>query len=405
MPAPLSVPNRSMRRLFLRRQGIAPARPGFDKARLLERIEQLGYVQVDSINVVERAHHLILFSREPGYRRELLAELLERDRRLFEHWTHDASILPAAYFPHWRHRFEVTGSQLGAPRWKNRLGREPRRVLEAVRERVRREGPLRSRDFENEGSVRRSSWWGWTHEKAALEFLWLRGDLGVSHRDGFEKVYDLMENVVPARERRRRIGREASVDWKCREALKRLGAATPAEIAAFWDSFSLAEARAWVEAEEKAGKLVPVAIETADGSRPRTRVAPPDIAEALEAAPAAPRGLRLLSPFDPLIRDRKRTAWLFGFDYRVEVFVPAARRKYGYYVLPILEGDRFTGRIDCKTHREAGFLEVKGLWWESGIEATAARTEALRRALDRLARFVGVREVRSLATPSKRRSG
>ena len=177
--------------------------------------------------------------------------------------------------------------------------------------------------------------------------------------------------------------------------MKRLGAATPAELAAFWGSFPLADARAWAESEAKAGRLVPVAVETADGSKPRTRIARPDLTEALAAAPAPPRALRLLCPFDPLIRDRKRAAWLFGFDYRVEVFVPAARREYGYYVLPILEGDRFTGRIDLKTHREEGFLEVKGLWWEPGIEATAKRREALRRCLDRLARFVGVREVRS----------
>jgi uncharacterized protein YcaQ len=402
MPVPLSIKNRSMRRLFLERQAITPARPGFDKARLLELIEKLGYVQVDSINVVERAHHLILFTREPGYQRELLAELLERDRRLFEHWTHDASILPVSSFRHWRHRFDVLSTPFGARHWESRLGRDPRQLLDAVRARIRKEGALRSRDFENEGSAGRSSWWGWTQEKAALEFLWHSGELGISHRDGFQKVYDRVENVVPARERRRRIGREASLDWKCSEALTRLGAATPAEIAAFWDSFPLADARAWVEAEGKAGKLIPVAIETVDGSKPRTRVSRPDVAETLDAAPAAPRGMRLLSPFDPLIRDRKRAAWLFGFDYRIEVFVPAARREYGYYVLPILEGDRFTGRIDLKTHREEGFLEVKGLWWEPGVEATAARTEALRRCLDRLARFVGVLEVRSLGAASRR---
>ncbi len=400
MPDPLFIPNGSMRRLFLQRHAIAPARPGFDQTRLLELIEQLGYVQVDSINVVERAHHLILLSREPRYRREQLAELLEQDRRLFEHWTHDASILPVSHFPHWRHRFEVARERFGGHTW-NRLGRDPHRVLDTVRERIRKEGALRARNFESKGRGKRGAWWGWTEEKAALEFLWLSGELGISHRVAFQKVYDRIENVVPARERRRRISREASIDWKCREALTRLGAATPAEIAAFWDSYPLAEARTWVDAEGTAGNLIPVAVESADGSKPRPRVAAVDIAVSLESAPPAPRGMRLLSPFDPLIRDRKRASWLFGFDYRVEVFVPAARRKYGYYVLPILEGDRFTGRIDLKTHRDEGFLEVKGLWWESDIEATPARKDALRRCLDRLARFVGVREVRPSARASR----
>lgn len=395
MPAPLPVPNRAMRRLVLERQGIAPTRRGFDKARLLELIEQLGYVQVDSINVVERAHHLILFSREPRYRRELLTELLERDRLLFEHWTHDACILPASHFPHWRHRFDDPSAGVLGRHSKSRMGRNADALLDAVRERIRREGPLRTRDFENAANVERGSWWGWTREKAALEYLWLSGELGISHRVDFQKAYDLIERVVPARERRRRVTRAASLDWKCSEALTRLGAATPAEIAAFWDSYSLAEARSWVETEEAAGRLVEVAIETADGSKPRTRFARPD----LEAAPAAPRRMRLLSPFDPVVRDRKRTAWLFGFQYRIEVFVPAARREYGYYVLPILEGDRFTGRIDLKTDRKAGRLEVKGLWWEPGIEATPARKQALKRCLDRLARFVGVPEVGALGAP------
>ena len=110
MPPPLPVPNRRMRRLVLERQAIGPARPGFDKEGLLALIEQLGYVQVDSINVVERAHHLILFSRQPRYRREWLTQLVEQDRSLFEHWTHDASLLPASLFPHWRHRFEAAES-------------------------------------------------------------------------------------------------------------------------------------------------------------------------------------------------------------------------------------------------------------------------------------------------------
>ena len=173
MSAPLSVPNRAMRRLFLAGQAIAPARPGFDKAKLLELVEQLGYVQVDSINVVERAHHLTLFARAPAYRREMLSELIEQDRRLFEHWTHDASILPVSLFPHWRHRFDdAKAGVIGRHSWK-RLGGDPQRLLDAVEERIRKEGPLRSRDFENGGGPRRSSWWGWTREKAALEHLWL----------------------------------------------------------------------------------------------------------------------------------------------------------------------------------------------------------------------------------------
>ncbi|MBW2724578.1 MAG: YcaQ family DNA glycosylase [Deltaproteobacteria bacterium] len=392
-----SISNRAMRRLFLERQGLSsPARPRFDKRDLLQLVEQLAYVQVDSINVVERAHHLILFARDRRYRREMLDELLEADHQLFEHWTHDACILPASYYPHWQHRFDVARKRLAEPRWRKRLGPRPQRVLNEVRRRIEREGPLRTRDFSNGGGVKRDSWWGWTHEKTALEFLWRTGELGISRRDGFEKVYDRMEEVVPVRHRNKKIDWEESLDWKCREALKRLGAATAVELAGFWSSFSTRTVKQWLASELAAGRVIEVAVETADGSRSRPRAALPECLEHLATAPAASRSMRLLSPFDPLIRDRKRTAWLFGFDYRIEVFVPAAKREYGYYVLPILEGDRLTGRIDLKTHRKQGFLEVKGLWWEPGTRVTPARLEALHGCLGRLANFVGVDEVRGL---------
>jgi len=386
-----------MRRYFLDRQGLArsPHSP-FDKKELLRLVEKLAYVQVDSINVVERAHHMILFSRNRRYLREMLTELIERDQELFEHWTHDACILPASYFPHWRHRFDTARRRLREPRWRGRLGPRPNQVLDRVRRRIRSEGPLRTRDFENSGGVQRGSWWGWTREKTALEFLWRCGELGIRRREGFEKFYDRIDAVVPARHREQKIDRESSVDWKCREALERLGAATAVEIASFWSSFPTSTVREWMEAQRRAGRLIDVTVAAADGSAPRPRVALPQFIEGLRNAPTPPRGMRLLSPFDPAIRDRKRTAWLFGFDYRIEVFVPAMQREYGYYVLPILEGDRFTGRIDLKAHRKHGFLEVKGLWWEPTTEVSQKRKEALGRCLAHLAKFIGVDEIRGL---------
>jgi len=390
-----SISNRAMRKFLLQRQGFADStRKDFDKAELLRLIHQLAYVQVDSINVVERAHHMILFSRDRRYRREMLSDLLEGERQLFEHWTHDACIIPASYYPHWQHRFESARKRLAGPRWRKRLGPRPQQVLDEVLARIDREGPLRTRDFANGGAVKRSAWWGWTQEKTALEFLWRSGELGISRRERFEKVYDRMESVIPSRYRDEKIEWQASVDWMCREALKRLGAATAVEIAEFWSSCSTATVNGWLEAERKTGGVVEVEVETVDGSRIRPRAALPEFLEEISRVPSPTRSMRLLSPFDPLIRDRKRTAWLFGFDYRIEVFIPAAKREYGYYVFPILEGDRFTGRIDLKAWRKEGFLEVKGLWWEPGTRATAARTDALRRCLTRLAKFVQLEEVR-----------
>jgi uncharacterized protein YcaQ len=401
---PASISNRAMRRLVLEEQALseAPTSP-FDKVKLQALVEQLAYVQVDSINVVERAHHMILFSRNRNYKREMLYDLIEEEGSLFEHWTHDACIVPSSMFKHWQHRFDAASKRLREPRWSRRLGTKPNQVLNAVRKRIDAEGPLRTRDFENAAGVKRGSWWGWTQEKAALEYLWRTGEFGIARREGFQKVYDRMENIVPAHHRDQKVDWEESVDWKCRAALKRMGAATAVELAGFWHTFSTSTARKWLEKETTTGGLVQVATKTADGSTPRIRFALTEIFDRVAASQTPSRGMRLVSPFDPVIRDRKRLSWLFGFDYRIEVFVPAAKREYGYYVLPILEGDRFTGRIDLKAHRKEGALEVLGLWWEPGIKASAARITSLRQNLLRLAAFVGVEELRGFDKPKPKR--
>ncbi len=388
------VENRAMRRYLLDRSGLsATPTARFDKAALLALIERLGYVQIDSIQVVERAHHMILYTRNRNYDREMLRELLEEDRSCFEHWTHDACIIPTTYFPHWHHRFAQARKRLSRGHYAERLGAKPARVLSHVRKRVEREGALRTRDFENAGNVKRESWWGWTQEKTALEVLWRCGELAISHRNGFEKAYDRIEAVIPAEVRDHKIDKAQSVAWKCEQALERLGAASPAEIAGFWGSFNTDTASAWVRSGLASGRLAEVRVEDACGKPGPPRVAFAELATGLDSATQAPRGLRLLSPFDPLIRDRKRTANVFGFDYRIEVFVPAAKRQYGYYVFPILEGERLTGRVDLKAHRAKGTLEVKGLWWEEGVRANAARYERLERELLRLGRFVGAPKV------------
>ncbi len=392
-----TIDNRAMRRTLLDRAGLSasPTAP-FDKAALQRLIERLGYVQIDSIQVVERAHHVILHSRNHRYRHEMLRQLLEEDRTLFEHWTHDACVIPTSHFPHWQHRFEQARRQLSGGRYAKRLGSKPTRVLDHVRERVHREGALRTRDFENAAGVKRNSWWGWTQEKTALEVLWRCGEFAISHRDGFEKAYDRIEAVIPAEVRDRKIDREESVAWKCEQALERLGAASPAEIAGFWGSFKADTASAWAKAGLDSGELVEVRVEDAKGKPGPPRLASAHFARDVEDAASASKRLRLLCPFDPLIRDRKRTSHVFGFDYRIEVFVPAAKREYGYYVFPILEGEKLTGRIDLKAHRADGVLEVKGLWWEQGVRESRARSERLQRALRRLGRFAGAPEVRGL---------
>jgi len=386
------IPAATARRLLLGAQGLLddPRRKATPDV-LQDLIERMGFVQIDSINVVDRAHHLTLSSRLQGYRPVLLERLLERQRRLFEHWTHDASAIPSAWYPYWKIRFErYRRKVLEHPWWRERVGPDPERVVDHVRERIAREGPLMTRDFEDErpqGTDK--TWWGWKPHKAALEYLWRTGELAIAGRVNFHKVYDLAARVVPEGDAAPRPSDAEHLEWACRSAIERLGMASPDEIAGFWRAVTLEEARAWCAAAAARGEIVPVQIETADGSKPRASWAVPDWESRAAALPSPPPRIRLLSPFDPILRDRKRTLRLFDFDYRFEAFVPGEHRKHGYYVLPILEGERLIGRLDPKVHREEGLLEVKGLWWEPKVKETKGRRAALEAALDRLAKRVG----------------
>jgi len=385
----LKISNAKARSHLLDKQGLATAPTGpFNADRLQNLIRQLGYVQLDSINTVERAHHMILHSRADGYRHKHLKELHEKRGTLFEHWTHDACLIPTEFYPYWRHRFSTVKERLTHPNWDKRLGPDGPKIIKAVKARIRKEGSLMSRDFEDKGE---GSWWGWGPSKTALEYLWRAGELAVVRREGFQKVYDLTERSIDPTHRAKKPSLTQTIDWKCREALARLGPATHGEIAAYWASVSNKQAADWVK--KQMGKdLIPVEVESVDGTW-RKSVALASLEGELSSLPAAPKRLRLLSPFDPIVRDRKRAERLFGFDYRVEIFVPEEKRKYGYYVLPILEGTKFTGRTDIKVHRKEGRVEVKGLWLEKGVKLSAARETGFRKALSRLTKFTGAETV------------
>jgi uncharacterized protein YcaQ len=387
-----TVPAATARRLLLGAQGLLddPRRRVTADA-LYEVIERIGFVQIDSINVVERAHHLTLAARFQSYKPALFTRLLERDRRLFEHWTHDASAVPTLWYPYWHERFERYRQRvLEHPWWRERVGPDPEAVVAHVLERLHAEGPLMTKDFEDErpeGTDK--TWWGWKPHKAALEYLWRVGQVAVPRRINFHKVYDLTERVYPHLHDLPRPSDEEHVDWAARTALERLGVATAQEISAFWRAITIEEARAWGERAAAAGEVQEVLAEAVDGSAPRRSYAVPDWEERAAALPSAPPRIRLLSPFDPILRDRARTQRLFGFDYRFEAFVPAPQRQYGYYVLPILEGERLIGRLDPKLDREAGVLEVRKVWWEPGVRPSKGRLAGLEAAVERLGKLVG----------------
>lgn len=358
---------------------------------LYDLIDRMGYVQLDSVNTVARAHHMILFSRNQTYRPKHLAHLHEKDARLFENWTHDACLIPTRFFPYWRRKFEREAEDLAArfARWHDR---DFRAAVDGVVERIRDQGPLMARHFGTEEPKQSAGWWNWHDSKIALEYLWRTGKLSVARRDGFQKVYDLSERVIPAAHFAEDHDHDAFVDWACRAALERLGVGSPGEISRFFDLITVEEAKTWCDAA-RAQDALPVLVHAMDGSKPRKAFARPDIETVLAAAPEAPGRIRVLSPFDPVIRDRTRLKRLFDYDYRIEIFVPAPKRVYGYYVFPLLEGDRLIGRIDMKADKSADALTVTGLWLENGVKLGKGRQASLEAELDRIRRFAGVAEL------------
>lgn len=391
----LVLSNKNARRLFLHRHQLSQMPNGPAKGdALLNVIKSLGFVQLDSINTVARAHDLILFSRKPTYRPKNLKDLHEKDRDLFEHWTHDAAIIPMEYYPWWHLRRQRDAEKLRG-QWRNwrRDGFEAR--FQTVLDEIAERGPLCSSDVglgEKRGS---GGWWDWHPSKTALEFLWRSGALCVVGRDGFKKRYDLTERVIekslcmPPSDPNHTF---ETVNWCCAGALDRLGFATPAELAAFWDHITIAEAKSWCEKELAQGDLEPIQIEGADGVL-RASFARPGVDQDPSLLVEPTSRLRILSPFDPALRDRKRAERLFGFNYRIEIFVPEAKRKYGYYVFPILEGNRLVARADIKAFRDADTLRVKALWPEKSVRWGKGRQAAFEAELARILRVAGVSKV------------
>lgn len=380
------------RLLLLRGQALFddPEGPS-DGPALRALISRLGFVQVDSISAVERAHHLILFTRRHGYRRGTLRTLLEEERLLWEHWTHDASILPIELFSHWKHRFADYGfGERHSQWWVDRFGEDPRTTIDAVLARIRAEGPLPTRAFERPANLGPGGFWNWSPAKAALEHLWRAGELLISRRDGFEKVYDLRERVLPTIHDQPPPERAQSLAALCLAALERLGVGTATEIAGYWAAFPLPEVRAFCAMAARDGVSEAVEVEGGPKGPSWRLVGPPEAPPEVDPGRDDRLPIRLLAPFDPIVRDRARAIRLFGFDYRFEAFTPKDKRVYGYYVLPILQGTHLVGRVDLeRKDGDGGGFQVRGLWWEDGVRPTKPRMASLKRAVERLSVFVG----------------
>ncbi len=380
----LRIRNRQARWLWLQSQGLSDTPTG--PLDLPETIRRLGYVQLDTIQNVTRAHHHILWSRNQNYREPMLDKLLGEDRGVFEHFTHDASVLPMEFYPMWQRQFRRLGAKVAGYASFKKAAREI--GAEEIKARIAAEGPLSTQAFDTKVSGKKQMWDRPPH-KRVMDQLWYAGELATSHRVNFNKFYDLSERVIPSHHREADHDEADQIDWLCRNALDRLAFGSPGEIQRFWDAVNAKETRLWADSAKDS---VAVEVENHEGQWFKA-LAPPDIAARLASVPEPTARLRIINPFDPVVRDRKRLLTLFGFHYRNEMFVPAAQRQWGYYVYPILERDRFVGRIEIKADRSAGHLRVTQLWPEPGIRWPVARQGKLSSELARLARLIGVGDI------------
>ncbi|MFK8031343.1 MAG: winged helix-turn-helix domain-containing protein [Gammaproteobacteria bacterium] len=376
----IRIDNRTARRLWLNTHGLASSPTG--SIDVLGIIKELGFVQLDTIRNVTRAHHHIIWSRNQNYREPMLNKLLGGERSIFEHFTHDASVLPVEFYPVWQRQFRRMREKASRiDYYRTPLNK---RDMRTIKNRIKREGPLSTHSF-NSKIVNPKEMWARPPHKQALDHMWYAGELATSHREKFIKFYDLAERVIPPEHRTKKLTDKQQIDWLCREALGRLGFGSPGDIQRFWCAVSAQEVKVWVQ---NSRRLVEVELETAEG-RYVNALALSNIEDRLVKLKAPTSRLRILSPFDPVVRDRNRLSKLFGFDYRIEIFVPAAKRIWGYYVYPLLEGDRFVGRVELKADRKQGLLRVLKIWSEPGVSWSSSRSQKLNAELDRLKRMIG----------------
>ena len=373
---------KTARRIALAAQGFgrtSPAAPG--RTHVRDVVRRLGVVQIDSVNVVTRTHYLPAFSRLGDYPREALeAEAWGARRGLFEYWGHEASLLPMELQPLLRWR--MARAEAGAM-WTGlaRFGRERRDYIDGVLKEIERRGPVTGADF-NDAPRGAPGWWSWSDGKRALEWLFWAGMITTKTRRGFERVYDMTERALPARIVDRPTPTEADAQRELvRMSAWALGVATQADLRDYF-RLPLADARARTVELVEAGELAPVTVKgwrhpayLAAGARTPRKVA----------------GAALLSPFDNLIWTRDRTERLFGTRVRLEIYTPAHKRTHGYYVLPFLEDEAITARVDLKSDRQAGVLRVQAAWREP--DATAETAERLAAELRRMAGWLGLEGV------------
>jgi uncharacterized protein YcaQ len=386
------------RRLAITRQRLTGLRPKPDAKGILQIVQDLGCLQLDPINAVAHSHLLVLWSRLGAFDRAVLDRLLWRDRQLFEYWAHAASIVPTSDFAFhlplmlaYRDPAHPKGRDVHSWMEEHRAMRD--RILAGLRER----GPLRPKDFEDDTAT---EWWGpgWTSGRVVnrmLDVLWAQGYIAVAKRVSMLRLWDLAERCFPEMMRQPLLAERDYSRLAVQRSLRALGVGRVGHIREHFVRHRYPDLAGTVRDLVAENILVPVAVADGGTALPGEWLIHADdlpLVEALEDGAWQPR-TTLLSPFDNLICDRARTELLFDFFYRVEIYVPPAKRQFGYYVLPILHGDRLIGRIDPVFERKAGWLRIRSIHLESGGKPTREIQRGIDKAVADLASFIGASEI------------
>lgn len=381
-----SLSIKEARRLALSRAGLLKpqwggfsiaGRGGNEQARAI--VDAFGYLQLDTVSVAgARSHTIVCLSRLRNFAPRIGEELLRPGARLFEYWGHEACWMPISLYPAFafrRRRFREH------PWWRKILATNPK-VRAKLRRRIRTEGPLRSVDMEGQGG---RGWWDFKITKQVATAMWSSGELAIRERRNFQRTYDLAERVIPEAMRRKPMKTPAALRVLLLRALAGHGWATTTTLAATWRLRNLGpEIKRALHELADAGEIVSCTLTPAEGQPRVGWIRPDDLELAARLRRVRPRhdhGV-LLSPFDPVLWDRKRVAQLFNFDQVLEVFKPAAMRKYGYYCMPVLAGEVLVARVDLKAERKRGRLAVLSVHYESarpGHSDKEAVAVALRR--------------------------
>jgi len=389
----LPLTRETVRRLTLEKQGVDRYPAHVEKTDVYATVDRLGCLQIDTINVVERAHYLTLWTRLGHYNKEHLDELAYRDRLLFEHWAHSACYIPFKDYRYYIKSMEVRREEMRA-RFAKRSKADPE-LIDRVLKRVRDEGPLSSKDFE--GPRKKGGWWNWKPAKLALELLFGAGILLIDRRESFQKYYDLAENVLPSGVDTTEPGDDERVRFFALKTMSCLGLVKPQDLRKYYHPWSVKLGRTSRQLQALLDRLVSegeAVRHSVEGEKEPYYCVPEDTDRIGELdQDFGFDEARFFVYFDNMMWNRERIMELFGFECRLETYVPRDQRVYGYYHLPVLYRDRLVARVEPKMDRENNVMVIRGYWVEDGFEPTEHYEEELSREIELFARFHGAEDV------------